>query len=79
MPVSQQITTHYLDYIGPLSRGEKKRMTFFFLLFRVILAAYGGSQARGQIGATTAGLRHSHSHVRSEPRLQPQLRATMDP
>ena len=30
---------------------------------------YGGSQARGLIGAIAVGLRHSHA--RSEPRLQP--------
>ena len=43
--------------------------------------AYGGSQARGQIGAVAAGLRHSHSNARFEPHLQPmpQLTATMDP
>ena len=33
--------------------------------------AYGGSQARGLIGATAAGLRHSHSSSGSEPCLQP--------
>ena len=49
-----------------------------FLLFRATPTAYGGSQARGPIGATAAGLRHSHSNARSEPRLQPipQLTAT---
>ena len=45
-------------------------------------AAYGGSQARGPIGAAATGLRqsHSHSHAGSEPRLQPtpQLTATPD-
>ena len=33
---------------------------FFFLHFRAAPPAYGGSQARGQIGATAAGLHHSH-------------------
>ena len=43
--------------------------------------AYGGSQARGQIGATDASLSHSHSNVGSEPCLRPtpQLMATPDP
>jgi len=43
--------------------------------------AYGGSQARGLIRATAAGLRQSHSNVGSEPCLQPtpQLMATPDP
>ena len=50
-----------------------------FLLFRAARAAYGGSQARGRIGAVAAGLRHSNAG--SEPRLQPtpQLTATPDP
>ena len=39
---------------------------FFFLLFRATHAAYEGSQVRGQIGATAAGLHHSHSNVGSE-------------
>ena len=44
-------------------------------------AAYGGSQARGLIGAVATGLHHSHSNAGSEPRLQPtpQLMATPDP
>ena len=36
---------------------------FFFPLFRAAGAAYGGSQARGQIRA--AGLHHSHSNTGS--------------
>ena len=32
---------------------------FFFCLFRAAPAAYGGSQARGQIGAVAASLHHS--------------------
>ena len=31
---------------------------FFFLLLRAVSIAYGGSQARGQIGATAAGPQH---------------------
>ena len=52
---------------------------FFFLLFRATLMAYGGSQARGLIVATAAGLHQSHT--RSEPHLRPtpQLMATPDP
>ena len=39
--------------------------------------AYGGFQARGQIGAIAASLGQSHSNAGSEPRLQstPQLMA----
>ena len=43
--------------------------------------AYGDSQARGLIGTTAAGLYHSHSNTRSEPRLRPtpQFMAKPDP
>jgi len=42
--------------------------------------AYGGSQARGLIGAIAASLRQSHSNEESEPHLQPtHLTATTDP
>ena len=34
-------------------------------------AAYGSSQARGQIRATAASLRHNHKNVGSEPHLWP--------
>ena len=54
---------------------------FFFLLFRAAPEAYGGSQARGLLGAVAAGLHHSHSNAGSEPHLgpTPQLTATLDP
>ena len=63
---------------------------FFFGLFVVVVVvaiswaapvAYGGSQARGPIGAVATGLRQSHSNAGSEPRLQPtpQLTATLVP
>ena len=35
---------------------------FFFLPFKATSLAYGGSQARGLIRATVAGLHHSHSN-----------------
>ena len=61
--------------------------TFFFVFFFPLAIswaaplAYGGSQARGLIGAVAAGLHQSHSNTGSEPRLQPtpQLKATPDP
>ena len=37
---------------------------FFFCLFRAILAAYGGSQARGQIRAVAARLHHISQQCR---------------
>ena len=42
---------------------------FFFCFSRAAPLAYGGSQARGPIGAVAAGLRHSYSNTGSEPNL----------
>ena len=42
-----------------------------FLLFRAAPAAYGSSQARGQIRDVAAGLCHSHSNAGSKLHLQP--------
>ena len=42
---------------------------YLFLLFRATYAAYGCSLARGQIGAATASLCHSHSNAWSELHL----------
>ena len=44
---------------------------FFFGLFRAAHKAYGGSQARGRIGAFATSLYHSHSNTRYEPHLPP--------
>ena len=56
-------------------------LSLFFFSFRAIPTAYGGSQARGRIGAVATGLHHSHSNAASEPHLQPtpQLTAMPDP
>ena len=61
--------------------GGKIERIFFLVFSRAAPMAYGGSQARGLIGAAAASLHHSHSNARSEPRLQPtpQLTATRDP
>jgi len=52
-----------------------------FCLLRAAPAAYGGSQARGLIGAIATGLCQSHSNAGSEVSLPPtpQLTATLDP
>ena len=39
------------------------------IFFRAAPVAYGGSQARGHIGAVAGGLHHSHSNTESEPHL----------
>ena len=49
---------------------------YSFCFFRTALRAYGGSQARGLIGAVAAGLHHSHSHAGSELRLRPTPQRT---
>ena len=56
-------------------------LSFVFCLFRATPEAYGGSQARGQIGGVAACLCHIHSNVGSKPSLwsTPQLMATPDP
>ena len=53
----------------------------YFCLFRAAPAAYGSSQARGQIGTAAASLHHSHSNARYESHLQPtpQVMATPYP
>ena len=52
---------------------------FYFLLFRAVSAAYGDSQASGQIRAVAADLYHSHSIMESELHLwpAPQLMAVL--
>ena len=54
-----------------IAKTLKQSFFFFFCLFafaRATLAAYGGSQARGPIGAVATGLRQSHSNggIRAE-------------
>ena len=44
---------------------------FFFFFFRASPVAYGGSQARGLIGAIAADLRNSHSNSGFKLHLQP--------
>jgi len=64
--------------------GKSRLFIYLFCLFATSWAApvaYGGSQARGPIGAVAASLRQSHSNAESEPHLQAtlQLTATPDP
>ena len=59
----------------------KFRAFMFCFLFRAAPTAHGGSQARGLIEVTAAGLHHSHSNAGSELCLQPtpQPMVTPDP
>ena len=65
-----------LDALIPLIN-----LFIYFRLLRATPGAYGGSQARGPIGAVAAVLHHSHSTARYELQLQPtpQLTAIPDP
>ena len=45
-----------LQHLIPFLKNSK---FFFFLVFRAAPKTYGGSQARGQIGAVATGLHHS--------------------
>ena len=51
----------------------------FMFLFRATPAAYGSSQARGQMGVVAAGLHHSHGNAGSEPHLWPTAQLTEMP
>ena len=57
-------------------KGRRKKKFFFFL---ATPEAYGSSQDGGHIGATAAGLCHSHSNETSQLLLRPQLMVTPDP
>jgi len=62
--------------------GPSKFIYIYFCLFafsRAIPVAYGGSQARGLIGAVATGLHQSHSNLGSEPSLQPTPQLTAMP
>ena len=79
-----------LNYPDPIPWMVVKYILFYFtflffclfvFFFRALPTAYGGSQARGRIGAVASGLHQSHSNTRSELCLRPpsQLTATLDP
>ena len=59
----------------------KTKKKFFFVFSRAVPTAYGGSQARGLIGAVVASLHQSHRNTGSKLSLQPtpQIMATPDP
>ena len=71
-------------FVHPIDKKLCSTVFWFFFssaFSRAALSAYGGSQARGLIGAIAAGLPHSHSNLGSKLHLQPtpQLTATQDP
>ena len=76
---------HFFSFLPPsLLSVFPSFLPFFlclFVLFRAVPTTYGGSQARGLIGAVAASLCHSHRNLGSQLCLQPtlQLRAMPDP
>ena len=64
-----QICMYWLICLPYLLVSNSLFIYLFILLFRAAPAAYGGSQARGQIGATAASLCHSHGNTGSKMRL----------
>ena len=62
----------------PLTAGKMFQLDLIFLILFIFClfailgaapAAYGGSQARGRIGAVATGLRQGHSNMGSKPHL----------
>ena len=74
-------TSQVVAAMAIFSKGTSKLtgFCFFLLLFRGALAAYGGSQASGQIRATTASPHHSNIGAELCLQTTPQLTATLDP
>ena len=62
-------------------KTRNHKFFFFSVFFRAAPVAYGGSQARGQVGAVATCLHQSHSNAGSKPCLwpTPQLTAMLDP
>ena len=56
--------------LSPLVPQRDRQYSFFFL-FRATPVAYESTQARGQIRAAAASLRHSHGNLGSEQHLRP--------
>ena len=67
MPTQQSRQQIYLIF----SRISLRHYVFYIsiYIFRATPMTYGCSQARGQIGATAAGLHHDHSNAGSESQL----------
>ena len=82
-PVSFFLETLRMDKTDSDNINDGIFIFLSFVFFRAAPTAYGGSQARSQIGAgaTAPGLHHSHSNSASGLRLRPtpQLTAMPDP
>ena len=75
---------HYIMFKSSIQQEDIFIYLFIYFVFLLFLwatpTAYGGSQARGRIGAVAPSLCQSHSNTGSELSLQPtpQLTATLD-
>ena len=54
---------------GDSQKNDNIETAYHFFWSFFFRATYGGSQARGPVGAVAAGLQHSHSHAVSNPCL----------
>ena len=73
------VATQILNPLSHQGTAQWVCVCVFSGLFRVAPATYGGSQARGRIGATATGLYHSHSNAGSELCLWPTQRWILNP
>ena len=78
-PSSHLQDKNVVQWISNIFINKGNFILFFFFCFQGHTKAYGSSQARGQIRAASARLRHSHSNTRSETCLQPTPELTPDP
>ena len=72
LPLSSIMTAYVLHIVSTAycQLGKRLKLVLFVcLFFRAFLAAYGGSSARGRIGAVASGLHHSHSNSGSDLHL----------
>ena len=77
---SPALSSYHPQPVSSLSPRPKPFIYFlFFSFFRATPAAYGRSQARGQMGVTAASLYHSHSNVGSQQHLWPTLQFAAAP
>ena len=79
--MQDEISKEMPGLLAQTNRALFGHFIYLCSLFRATPDAYGGSQARGPVGAVATGLCYSHSNTRSEPhrRPTPQLTATPDP
>ena len=69
MAVVSQYKARIVECFDPFILNSFLCVSFFLPFLGPLPEAYGGSQARGLIGAVAAGLCHSHSNAGSEPHL----------